>query len=126
MHIAPGEIAQHLLRFLIESVTGRRIRRENRNGRDVPHRWNARDEDLAGMSAGIEEIIFILLAGRDVTGERVGGAIAFAGAALFSATRQAEPRATSASAISWIWFSLSIFLVVDSYFTVMKPLVPCE
>ena len=77
MHIAPGVIAHHLLRFLIEAVTGRGIRREDRNGHDVAHRRNARDEDLAGMSAGVEEIIFILLAGRDVSGQRVRGAIAF-------------------------------------------------
>ena len=75
MHVAPGEIAQHLLRFLIESVTGPRIRREHWNGADVAQRWNACHKDLAGVSAGIEKIVFILLAGRDVTGERIGGAI---------------------------------------------------
>src|SRR6266496_2523695 len=75
MHIAPGEIAEHFLRFLIESITGARVRRENWNRNDVTQRRNARDEHLSGMSARIEEIIFILLARRDVTGERVRGAI---------------------------------------------------
>ena len=75
MHIAPGEIAEHLFRFFIESVTGARIRREDRNGDDVAHRWNACDKNLAGVSAGIEQVVFILLAGGDVTGERVRGAI---------------------------------------------------
>ena len=90
MHVAPGKIAEHLLRFVIEAVTGRRVRREDGDGRDVSHRWNARDEDLAGMSAGIEEIIFVLLSGSDVTGERVRGAIACDVPALFSAAREAK------------------------------------
>ena len=78
MHVAPGEIAQHLLRFLVEAVTGGRIRREDGNGDDVPHRGDAGDKDLAGMPAGVEEVVFVLLAGRDVSGERVRGAIGLA------------------------------------------------
>ena len=90
MHVAPGKIAEHFFRFLIEAVTGPRIRREDGNGYDVPQRRNPRHEDLAGMSAGIKEIVFILLAGRDVTGERVRRPIRRGSAALFSATRQAN------------------------------------
>ena len=113
MHVAPGEIAQHLLRFLVESVTGGRIRREDWNGGDVAHRWNARDKHLAGMSAGIEKIVFILLAGRDVTGERVRRAIAFVCAAAFSAADEADRDDDDRERDQWIWFSCSIFLVVD-------------
>src|SRR5262249_45970744 len=35
MHIAPGEIAEHLLRFLIESIARAGIRREDGNRRDM-------------------------------------------------------------------------------------------
>ena len=112
MHIAPGEIAQHFLRFLVESITGARIRREHWNGDDVAHRWNACDEDLAGVSAGIEKIVFILLAGGDVTGERVRRSIAFVCAAAFSAAHKADRREMIASAIVDLVF-ISIFLVVD-------------
>src|SRR5512132_1545817 len=92
MHIAPGEIAEHLLRFLVESITGARIRREHWNRNDVAQRWNARDKHLAGVSAGIKKIVFILLAGGDVTGERVRRAIAFVCAAAFPAANEADRR----------------------------------
>src|SRR5438309_1298187 len=84
MHIAPGKIAQHLSRLVIEAITRRRVRREDRDGADMPHRWDAGDKDLPGMSAGIEEIILILFARRDVTRERISGALGQGGAALFS------------------------------------------
>jgi hypothetical protein len=88
MHVAPGEIAEHFLRFLIEAVTGARIRGEHRNGADVAQRWNARDEDLSRMTAGIKKIVFILLAWGDVTGERVRRTIAFVCTAAFAAAGQ--------------------------------------
>src|SRR6516225_1240530 len=86
MHVAPREITKHFLRFLVESVTDARIWREYGNGADVPQRWNARDEDLAGMSAGIKEIIFILLSRRDITGQRIGCALGLIGSAFAAAT----------------------------------------
>src|SRR5262245_39331898 len=92
VHITPGEVAHHLLRFLIESITGRRIRREDGDGGDVTHRGNTGDVNLAGMSAGIEKIIFVLLAGSDVTCQGIGRAIARGGAALLSATSQSGSR----------------------------------
>src|SRR6266851_5407348 len=74
MNVAPGEVAEHLFRFLIEPVTGARVGRENGDGTDVTQRRNARDEHLSGMSARIEKIIFVFLSRRDVTGQRVRGA----------------------------------------------------
>jgi hypothetical protein len=91
MDVAPGEIAKQLFRFLIEPVTGAWIWREDGNGADVPQRWNAGDENLAGMTAGIEKIIFVLLSGRDVTGQCIRGAISLTGAA-FAAAHKAHGR----------------------------------
>src|SRR6476619_4944757 len=90
MHVAPGKIAEHFLRFLVESITGPGVRREDWNRNDVTHRRNARDKHLAGVSAGIKKVVFILLAGRDVTGERVRRTIAFVCAAAFSAANEAD------------------------------------
>src|SRR6266496_2953376 len=90
MHVAPAEIAEHLFRFLIESVAGGGIRSEDWNGGDMSQRWNAGDVNLAGVSAGIEQIIFVFLPGRDVAGQRVRGAFGPRCAGLFSAARQTK------------------------------------
>ena len=90
MHVAPGEIAEHLFRFVIEPVTGAGIRREDRNGGDMSQRWNPGDINLAGMSSGIEEIIFIFLSGSDVAGQRIRGALGLRRACLFSAARETK------------------------------------
>src|SRR6476469_8755631 len=92
MHVAPGEIAEHFLRFLVESITGPGVRREDWNRNDVTHRRNARDKDLARVSSGIKKIVFILLAGGDVAGEGVRRSIAFACAAAFSAAHKGDGR----------------------------------
>src|SRR6476646_4516612 len=85
MDIAPRESAHHLFRFLVESIARSRVRSEDRNGNDVTHRRNSGDEYLARMSAGVEEVIFVLLPRSDVSGESVCGAIGLGCAALFSA-----------------------------------------
>src|SRR5215831_14727804 len=90
MHVAPAKIAEHLFRFLIESVASSGIWSEDWNGGDVSQRRNSRDINLAGMSAGIEQIIFILLSGGDVAGDRIRGALGLRRACLFSATRQTQ------------------------------------
>src|SRR5215469_17993123 len=90
MHVAPAKIAEHLFRFLIESVASSGIRSENWNGRDVSQRRNSCDINLAGVSAGIEQIIFILLSGCDVAGECIGGALRLRCACLFSAARETK------------------------------------
>ena len=66
MDVAPGEAAEHRLRFLVEAVPGSRIRGEDRNRRNVPHRRHTGDEDLAGMPAGIEEVVLVEVARLDV------------------------------------------------------------
>ena len=86
MHITPGEVAEHLLRFLIEAVTGGWIRCEDGDCADVAQRRNAGNINLTRMSAGVEEIIFVLLSGRDVTGQRVRSALGLRCSTLFSAT----------------------------------------
>src|SRR5215467_15448591 len=90
MHIAPAEIAKHLFRFLIKPVTGGGIRSKDWNGRDVSQRWNSGDVNLARVSAGIEQIIFIFLSWGDVAGDRIRGALGLRRACLFSATRQTQ------------------------------------
>ena len=113
MHVAPGEIAQHFLRFLVESITGARIRCEHWNGEDVAQRWNACHKDLAGVSARIEKIVFILFAGRDVTGQSIRGAIAFVCAAPFSAAHKGDGRNDDREGDRGFGF-ISIFLLIDS------------
>src|SRR6266705_118286 len=90
MHVAPAEIAEHLFRFLIESVAGGGIRSEDWNGGDMSQRWNPGDVNLAGVSAGIEQIIFVFLSGGDVAGDSIRGAFGLGSACLFSAARQTK------------------------------------
>src|SRR6266545_4465199 len=90
MNVAPAEIAEHLFRFLIKPVTSAWIRREHGNRGDMSQRRNAGDEHLAGVSAGIEKIIFVLLSGRDVTGDSIRGALGLRRACLFSAARETK------------------------------------
>src|SRR6516165_3014834 len=90
MHIAPCKITEHLLRFLVEPVTGAWIRREDGDRGDVSQRWNSSDEHLAGVSARIEKIIFVFLSGGDIAGDRIRGALGLRSACLFSATRQTK------------------------------------
>ena len=63
--VPPGVVAEHRLRLLVEAITGSRIRSEDGDRGDVPHRGDARDEHLAGVAAGVEEIKLVLGAGRD-------------------------------------------------------------
>src|SRR5262245_41537010 len=126
MHVAPAEIAQHLFRFLIKPVTGCRIWSEHWNGRDMSQRWNPRDVNLAGVSAGIEQIIFVFLAGGHVTGDGIRGALGLRSACLFSATRQTK-RDSECDCVQYNgWFHKRLFLLNGYCFTVMIPLVPCE
>src|SRR5690606_11886827 len=85
MHVAPGEAAEHLLRLLVVAITGAGLRREDRNGDDVPHRRYPGHEDLAGVTAGIEQVEFVLLARRNVgpfSGRTaISGAVAVTGTA---------------------------------------------
>src|SRR5262245_60149486 len=90
MHVAPGEITEHLFRFLIESVAGGGIRSKDWNGGDVTERWNPGDVNLTRVSAGIKQIIFVFLSGGDVAGDRVRGALCLRSACLFSAARQTK------------------------------------
>jgi hypothetical protein len=106
-------------------ITGARIRREHWNRNDVTHRWNACYKDLAGVSSGIKKIIFILLAGRDVTGERVRRAVAFVCAAAFSAAHKAGRYDDDCERDTGFGFHFDLS-GCRFYFTVMKPLVPCE
>ena len=72
VHVAPREVAHHLLRLLVEAVAGGRIRREDGNRGDVAHGRQAGDVDLAGVAAGVEQVELVLLARRDegLRGER--------------------------------------------------------
>src|SRR5215469_15730675 len=90
MDIAPRKITEHFLGFLVKPVTGGRIRREDWNRTDVTQRWNSSDVNLSGMSAGIEEIIFIFFSWGHVAGQRIRGAFGLRSAGLFSATRQTK------------------------------------
>src|SRR5262245_56279469 len=90
MDVAPAKIAEHLFRFLIEPVTCGGIRSEDWNGGDMSQRWNPGDVNLAGVSARIEQIIFVFLSGGDVAGERIRGAFGLRRACLFSAARQTK------------------------------------
>src|SRR5690606_27263091 len=64
--VAPREVAEHRPRLLVVAVAGPGIAREDGNGRDVTHRGQAGHEDLAGVPARVEEVVLVLLAGRDV------------------------------------------------------------
>src|SRR5262249_9315629 len=90
MHVAPAEIAEHLLRFLIESVASGGIRSKDWNCGDMSHRRNPSDINLAGVSARIEQIIFIFLSGGDVAGDRIRSAFGLQRACLFSAARETK------------------------------------
>src|SRR5262245_26385843 len=90
MDVTPAEIAQHLFRFLIESVASGRIRSEDWNCGDMPQRWNPGDVNLARVPTGIEQIVCICLAGCDVAGDRIRGALGLRRACLFSATRETK------------------------------------
>src|SRR5215469_1327847 len=126
MHVAPGEIAKHLLRFIIEPITSAWIRCENRNRGDMPQRWNPSDVNLAGVSAGIEQIIFVFLSGGDIAGDCIGGALGLRSACLFSAARETK-RYDECDCVQCIsWFHKRILLLKSYCFTVMIPLVPCE
>src|SRR5690606_39132651 len=78
-------------RLLVESVSDSRMRREDGYRDVVAHRRQAGDEDLAGMAAGVEQVVLVLLAGRDVG--LGGGGIGLSGAgarAVFSAVAAAS------------------------------------
>src|SRR5215470_169211 len=66
MDVAPAEIAEHLFRLLIESIAGGGIRSEDWDRGDMSQRWNPSDVNLAGVSTGIEQIIFVFFSGGDV------------------------------------------------------------
>src|SRR6516162_10254039 len=126
MHIAPRKITEHFPRFFIKPVTGGRIRREDWYRADVTQRWNSSDVNLARMSSGIEEIIFIFFSGRHIAGQRIRSAFGLRSACLFSATRQTK-RGSECDCIQYnSWLHKRIFPPNGYCFTVMTPLVPCE
>src|SRR6516165_1344016 len=90
MHVAPAKIAEHLFRFIIKSVASGGIRSKDWNGGDVSQRWNSCDVNLAGVPAGIEQIIFIFFSRGDVTGDRIRGPFGLRRACLFSAARETK------------------------------------
>ncbi len=129
VHVPPRIISHHLLRFLIETVTGRRIWRENGNGCDVAHRWDSRHEYLAGMSAGIEEIVLVLLAGSDVGVLRILRAFVLRSTRLLTAAIEADDannRDRGKQVSGWSFHCLVTWFGNENYFTVMTPLVPWE
>src|SRR6516162_2993060 len=126
MHVAPAEIAKHLFRFLIESVAGGGIRSEDWNSGDMSQRWNPGNVNLARVSAGIEQIVFIFLAGGDVAGDRICCALGLRRACLFSAARETKRYDECDCVECNSWFHNRIFLLNSYCFTVMTPLVPCE
>ena len=66
VNIAPGEVAQHLLRLVVETVAGRGIGRVHGNRGQMPHGRNAVDVDLAGMAARGEHVVLVEVAGGHV------------------------------------------------------------
>src|SRR5215472_3786114 len=90
MHVAPAKVAKHLFRFVVEPVTRSWVRCEDRNRGDMSQRWNPSDINLAGVSAGVEQVIFVFLSGGDVAGDRIRGAFGLRRACLFSATRETK------------------------------------
>jgi hypothetical protein len=66
------------------------------------------------VSARIEKIVFILFAGRDVTGQSIRGAIAFVCAAAFSAAHKGDGRNDDREGDRGFGFHFSIFLLIDS------------
>ena len=58
--IAPGKTAQHVHALFVETVSGAGVGRKNRDGAYVAHGRNARNENLPGVPAGVEKIVFNL------------------------------------------------------------------
>ena len=83
VHVAPGIVAQHFLRLLVEAVAGGGIRREHRDGGDVAHGGNAGHVDLSRVASAVEEIELVELARLDeralrglaCVGQPAGGAL---------------------------------------------------
>ena len=76
----------------------------------MSQRRNPGDEDLAGVSAGIEQIIFVFLSGRDVTGDSIRGALSLRRACLFSAARETKRHDECDCDQCNIWLHKRIFL----------------
>ena len=66
VHIAPGQVPQHLLRLVVEAVAGGGVGREDGNRREVPHRRHAVDVHLARVPARCEEVVLVEVPRRDV------------------------------------------------------------
>ena len=64
--IAPRQVSQHLLGVIVEPVSRGRIRREHGNRREMPHRRDAIDVHLPGVTAGREEVILVQITRGDV------------------------------------------------------------
>ena len=62
VRVAPQEPAQHGLGFLVEAVPARGLGGEDRDRGDVAARGKAVHEDLAGVAAGQEGVVGIILA----------------------------------------------------------------
>ena len=60
--VAPGEVAQHLLRLVVEAVAGGGVGREHRDGRDVPPGGEAVHVHLPRVAARGEQVVLVQVA----------------------------------------------------------------